>query len=124
MPKGDVLNAFAEAAIAGGAQDLKVARDRVAADLGADAAVDAAAVVANFCMMDRIADGAGIVLDDMLQVVTQQTQQQLDLNDFAASANTPRRSRGFHLFARVVTPLAQRAFPLVSRLAARAARSR
>ncbi len=119
---GAVLNDYVEAVVGG--QDSEAPRERVRDSLGPEATVDAAAVIANFSMMVRIADGAGIALDDMLQVVTQGVQEKLALKDFAASANTPTRGRGFQLLSRVVTPIAQRAFPLVSRLAACSGRTR
>ena len=119
---GALLNDYVEAVVGG--QDSQAPRARVQEVLGSEATVDAAAVIANFSMMVRIADGAGIALDDMLQVVTQGVQEKLALKDFAAAANTPTRGRSFQLLSRLVTPLAQRAFPLVSRLAARGSRSR
>lgn len=62
------LLAFADAATAQGGDDvqkaLAAARAALVDRLGAAAAVDAAAVVANFEMMTRLADGTGARMTD------------------------------------------------------------
>lgn len=63
MPHGELLVRFVDACFAG-ADALAAARDAVASTLGEDHFVDAAAVVANFCMMTRIADSTGTPLDE------------------------------------------------------------
>jgi len=60
---GVELLEFASAATEGG-QDLETARSAVARRLGVEAMVDAAAVVANFEMMTRLADGTGARMTD------------------------------------------------------------
>ena len=47
----------------GDGDDLAAVRDEVTTRLGADHLIDAAAVVANFHMMTRIADATGTPLD-------------------------------------------------------------
>ena len=54
--------AFVEACFGDG-DDLAAVRDEVTTRLGADHLIDAAAVVANFHMMTRIADATGTPLD-------------------------------------------------------------
>ena len=62
MPHADVLMAYADAAVRRDA-DLAERRAAVESALGAEAVVDAAATVANYQRMVRIADGCGIPLD-------------------------------------------------------------
>ena len=86
---GDLLVAFAEAATRG-APDLPRARDAVQKRLGPEALVDAAAIVANFERMVRIADASGIPLDTSMQVASADIRGELGIDDFTSSANTPR----------------------------------
>jgi hypothetical protein len=59
LPHGAELIAFAEAAVAGAAEQLGLARAALTRAAGHDVMIDAAAVVANFEMMTRIADTTG-----------------------------------------------------------------
>lgn len=59
LPHGRLLMAFAEAAAGFDDQALAAARDELVAVAGEAFMVDAAAVVANFEMMTRVADGTG-----------------------------------------------------------------
>src|SRR5262249_42163424 len=63
IPRGDLLVDFAEAVLGGDEASLARARMRLTEALGTDALVDAAAVVANFNAIDRIADATGIPID-------------------------------------------------------------
>ena len=58
LPGGEELIAFVSATLAG--TETTTARSAVVAALGESAAVDAAAVIGNFEMMNRIADGVGM----------------------------------------------------------------
>ena len=60
IPAGAALLDLADAARNGTADELTAARVSVAAQLGHEALVDAAAVFATFEMMNRVADGTGI----------------------------------------------------------------
>jgi hypothetical protein len=66
----DALLEFALAATspASDVDSLEVARQRLVDLLGVDAMVDAAAVVANFEIMTRLAEGTGAVLHNMASV--------------------------------------------------------
>lgn len=55
---GEQLVAYVTATLTG--REITAARDAVVAVLGREAAVDAAGVIGNFEMMNRIADGVGI----------------------------------------------------------------
>lgn len=58
-PWGAELHAFASASVELDDEPLERSRARLVEVAGADVAVDAAAVVANFEMMTRLADGTG-----------------------------------------------------------------
>jgi hypothetical protein len=60
IPHGRSLVELTDAAITGTVQDVAALRSVVLDELGWDAFVDAAAVVATFEMMNRVADATGI----------------------------------------------------------------
>ncbi len=62
MPHGQQLVRFVTSVAVGG-DELAAAKDELVETMGYEALVDAAAVVANFHMMTRIADGTGTPLD-------------------------------------------------------------
>ena len=70
---------FAEAALAGG-DALAARRDEVIATMGPDHLIDAAAVVANFCMMTRIADATGTPLDEGTAAITGELRADLGID--------------------------------------------
>ncbi len=84
----DVLVALAEAQVAGDEAALVRARRVVVGRLGSEGLVDAAAVVANFERMVRIADSTGIPLDTPMNAMTGDIRGDLDLGRFSSSANT------------------------------------
>lgn len=57
------LLGFAEAVVRGGAEAIAETRERLVGAIGPEAALDAAAVVAAFHVVTRIADATGIPLD-------------------------------------------------------------
>ena len=59
-----MLLRFSDAAIRGSDGELRAARDSVERALGAEALVDAAAVIAIFSCNVRIADSSGVPLDE------------------------------------------------------------
>ncbi len=83
LPAGDALLHFAEVALNDDADAITSARDRVAAALGEPAMIDAAAVIANFQRMVRIADGTGIPLDAVVVAFSEDIREDLGLNEFA-----------------------------------------
>jgi hypothetical protein len=78
---GNLLVAFAGALVNNPAQ-LPEARQALVAAAGPAAAVEAAAVAANFQRMVRIADGTGIGLGEGLERASAQTRAELDLERF------------------------------------------
>lgn len=110
LPGGEALIAFADAVVAAESGAIAVARDRVRAELGDAATVDAAGVIANFQRMVRIADGTGIPLDPPMQMMTEGIRQELGINDFASASNTQPLGTGGRLVARLLGPLASPLF--------------
>ena len=62
-----------------------VAREAVKDELGENAMVDAAAVIANFQRMVRIADSTGIPLGEGLEGFSAQTREQLGFNRWSTN---------------------------------------
>ena len=89
----DVLVALAEAQVAGDEAALVRARRGVVGRLGSEGLVDAAAVVANFERMVRIADSTGIPLDAPVNAMTGDIRGDLDLGRFASASNTAEAGR-------------------------------
>ena len=88
IPGAAGLVAFAEASLRGASVDIASARDRVRAELGGEAAVDAAAVIGNFERMVRIADGCGIPLDTPVNVATESIRVELGIDGFESASRT------------------------------------
>jgi hypothetical protein len=83
------LTAFAEAAVRGDASALEAARAALRAKAGSAALVDAAAVIANFERMTRIADATGIALDAAPRLASHDFRAALGLDAFPSARNTP-----------------------------------
>lgn len=79
---GALLIDFAEAVVDGDAARIATCRDALAEPLGPAGLVDAAAVVAGFNAIDRIADSTGIPLDDATAEATVEMRDNLGLNAF------------------------------------------
>jgi len=82
VPHGELLVRFVDASFES-ADALAAVRDECVAALGMETTVDAAAVIANFHMMTRIADGTGTPLDVGTQQMSEEFRESLELNDFA-----------------------------------------
>jgi hypothetical protein len=86
---GARLIAFTEAVMADDPRALRREREALRAVLSPSAFVDAAATIAAFNVVDRIADATGIPLDPMMEEMSAEVRRELDLARFASSANTP-----------------------------------
>ncbi len=77
-----------------GDDTAEIGRQRAAlrAVLSPEAFVDAAAVIAAFNVVDRIADATGIPLDEMMRATSADLRAQLGLSRFGSAANTPGES--------------------------------
>lgn len=79
---GTELVAFVDAVHAGDASALAAARRRLADGCGEAGLIDAAAVCANFQMMNRIADGTGTPLDEMAVAPSAALRASLGVDDY------------------------------------------
>ncbi|NND68705.1 MAG: hypothetical protein HKN19_14045 [Halioglobus sp.] len=89
---GAELTAFAGALASRDETALTTAREELAQVAGPEVLVDAAAVAANFQRMVRIADATGIPADDLVQAISGDIADQLDLRRFHSAQNTPGQS--------------------------------
>ena len=117
---GEQLVRFAEAVLGRDDALLERARQDALDALGPEAFVDAAAVVGNFQRMVRIADGCGIPLDAPLQMMSAEVRDELRLERFGTSANTPPAG----LLARTLGPLLRNIAPSAAKLISRRMGSR
>ena len=91
---------------------LAAARKTVLDAMGAEALVDASAVIGNFQRMVRIADGTGIPLDKPVALVSADLRDTLDLDSFGLASQTPKVGA----LGRVVGRAMGRAFPLITKV--------
>lgn len=85
VPGGAELVAFLEAVLMDtDAERIAVARHRVASLLGDAALVDAAATIASFNAVVKLADGTGIPLEPAKEERTRDFRSQLDIESFRA----------------------------------------
>lgn len=105
---GAALTAFAEAVVLGDSETIRSARESVTDELGSAAMVDAAAVIANFQRMVRIADSTGIPLDEPVLMMTQSLRQDLGINQYSASAHSPELPVFKRLLGKLLAPVAPR----------------
>lgn len=87
VPASNELLSFAENVLRGQGEELNQARNELIAILGPQAMVDAAAVIANFSRMVRIADGTGIPLDEMMAEYSSDMRADLGLNSLSQSGS-------------------------------------
>jgi len=83
IPHGALLVSFAEAVLGSDDQRLAIDRARILAELGEAALVDAAAIVATFNAIDRVADATGIPIEDGKAASTADFRAALGINAFA-----------------------------------------
>lgn len=94
LPDSAVLLAFTNA-VASGTPDLAETRRALTDRVGEEGLLEAAATIAIFGGLVRVADGTGIQLDDGVFGASADDRRRLGIDDFAGSANTvphePRR---------------------------------
>lgn len=123
---GDALSRFAEAVLGDDAAALEDARTTLRDALGPEAVVDAAAVIATFSKMDRIADATGIPLDGPLALMTEELRDEIGIGRFTSAENTPNAGMARRLLGRLVVRSLQRLFRPIQalrRLASRGSRA-
>ena len=88
VPQGALLNTFAEAVLGTDDAQLDSTRNALVDVLGPAALVDAAAVIATFMQMDRIADATGVPLDKFAVEATNDFREDIGLHAFGSARNT------------------------------------
>jgi hypothetical protein len=88
VPHGKVLSDYSDALAGRNLNALNAARASVVAALGSAAVVGAAAVAANFTKNDRLANGLGIPIDDLMFKTTVELRAELGLNNYRTARNT------------------------------------
>ena len=83
IPHGALLVSYAEAVLGTDDRRLAEVRASIRAQMGDAALVDAAAIVATFNAIDRVADATGIPIEDAKAASTADLRTALDINDFA-----------------------------------------
>lgn len=76
------LLAFVDAAIAGSLAEITTARTAIEAGLGREAMIDAAAVIAGFDGITRVADGTGIPLEPPKAEASADWRARLGIDDY------------------------------------------
>ena len=112
VSRGAELIAYADAVVAR-SQDVAATRKAVQESLGDAEVVDAAAVIANFQRMVRIADGTGIPIDAPLDVLSADLRHEIGINAFSSAEGRGKNGA-----------LRRLAAPLLRRFAARVLRAR
>jgi hypothetical protein len=119
VPHERELVALAEAVAGGDDAALAEARHNAIAALGAESFVAAAAVASNFQRMVRIADATGIPLDAGLNELSAGIREEIGIDAYGSSANTPALSAGRRLLGRALEPAARFVLPVVAALSKR-----
>ena len=81
---GAELIAYADAVVAR-SPDVTRTRDAVQKALGDEGVVDAAAIIANFQRMVRIADGVGIPVDSQLGLISADLRHEIGIDEFSSA---------------------------------------
>ena len=87
IPAGPELLAFTNA-VELGRDDIDATRTTLAAVIGDAAAIEAAAIIAIFNGLVRVADGTGIRLDDGVFAASVAERETLRINRFTGAANS------------------------------------
>ncbi len=111
---GKALNAFTEGMLGTDEDALQRSRQGVLETLGPRELVDAAAVVAAFNTVNRVADATGIPLDGMLDMASATLRERLGIHRFSSAENTP----AIGVLKRTLSRMMQPAVPMAIRLMA------
>ena len=108
---GAELIAYADAVVARSTA-VPETRDAVHKSMGDAGVVDAAAVIANFQRMVRIADGTGIAIDGPLDVLSADIRHEIGINEFPSAEGRGRNGT----LRRLAAPLMRLAMARFMRL--------
>ena len=113
---GALLSDFATAAVTGDDSALERTRREILNKLGQEELVDAAALVAHYEKMDRIADATGLPLDAPMQILGGELRDSLDIGKFTSAQNTKVAGPVLSALQRTLRAIM---FPVLKRMAAR-----
>lgn len=113
---GALLSDFASAAVTGDHPTLERTRREILDQLGPEELVDAAALVAHYEKMDRIADATGLPLDAPMQVLGGELRNSLGIGKFTSAQNTKVASPIKHTLQRTLRAII---FPVLKRISVR-----
>ncbi len=85
VPHGPLLVGFVDAIVAGDAGDSHTAREALAAAASPAAVADAAAILANFEMMTRVADSTGARVQSERLESTRSERERLGVDAFSSA---------------------------------------
>lgn len=105
IPHAELLVGFADALLARDEAELARLREAITAALGRGGLRETASIAANFQRMVRIADSTGIPLDKPVAIFSVDLREDLGLDAWSASANTPRVGAAMRTVGRVAQPL-------------------
>jgi hypothetical protein len=111
-----LLLAFAEASVGDDEAALAGARRALLEACGPEVLVDTAAVVANFQRMVRIADSTGIPLDTPVVALSGALRDELGIDAFGSSVNTPEPGLAAKAAGRVLQPVVSLGLRVAGRL--------
>ena len=80
IPGGVALLRYADAVVAQSTEEIRTTGETLGGDLGLAGLVDAAAVVGNFQMMNRVADGTGIPVGRGMRIRNAELIELLELD--------------------------------------------
>ena len=89
VENGSMLVRFAAAVVGDDGAALTDARATLLDAMGSDAVVSASLIAANFSMLDRVANGIGISLDDAILKGSADIREALGINAYPSAANSP-----------------------------------
>lgn len=93
FPAEAELIRFVEAALGDDTEGIRLARNSLQKEVGTEAMIDAAAVIANFQRVVVIADGTGLPLDKPIALVTVGLRESLGINEYSSARHTPKLGR-------------------------------
>ncbi len=91
-------------------------RHQVISAVGPKGFVDAACVVGNFERMVRIADGAGLPLDNAIKAFSEDIREDLGINQYASATHSKKTGPLMRYIAQLARPLVGLLFKLKARL--------
>ena len=90
VPQGDILIEFCDSVLGKSTAKLNKSRNDLHKALGSQAVSAASAIIGNFTKNDRIANGLGIPLPEMVMKQTNTLRDELGLNRFGSAMNSLR----------------------------------